>query len=120
MTVEQLRKYHGARPFRSFILHIADGSAVRVTHPESLARSPSGRTLVAAFPDESSRVIDLFMVTRIEIPGEARRRGNGKPRPWPSSHFTTPGAVLLFRYVWTSICPDPSMRTVAAPQSPVR
>ena len=73
MNVDKLREVHHATPFRPFRVHLADGGAVDVTHPESLAYSPRGRTVVIVFPDESSQWIDLLLVSRIEI-------GNGRTR----------------------------------------
>ena len=73
MNVDKLRVVHQATPFRPFRIHLADGSAVDVTQPESLAYSPRGRTVVIVFPDESSQWIDLLLVSRIEI-------GNGRTR----------------------------------------
>jgi hypothetical protein len=36
-TIEKLKLPHTARAFRPFDLHLADGSKVRVPHPEALA-----------------------------------------------------------------------------------
>jgi hypothetical protein len=79
MTIEQLRQYHQARPFRRFVLHIADGSTVRVDHPEFLAHTPMGRTVLVGLPDESSRVIDILMITQIEVPPQNGRRQGRRP-----------------------------------------
>jgi hypothetical protein len=57
---------------------MADGKTLRVTHPESLAYNPSGRTILYVAPDESARRIDLLLVVRIEIVG--RRKPRGKAR----------------------------------------
>ena len=73
MNIEKLKEVHKAQPFRSFRMHIADGGTIDVTHPESLAYSPKGRTAVVVFPDDSSQWIDLLLVTRIEI-------GNGRSK----------------------------------------
>lgn len=77
MTIEQMRHHHRAQPFQPFILHIADGGRVRIDHPEFLAFSPTGRTIMVGFPDGTIRAIDLLMVTQIEVPptnGRHRRR----------------------------------------------
>ena len=73
MTVERLREVHRAEPFRPFTLHLADGGRVRVSHPESLAYSPTGRTVVVVTPDDTTQFIDLLLVSRIEIDGDRRR-----------------------------------------------
>lgn len=74
MTIERLRSVHQAHPFRPFMLHMADGQGIKVTHPESLAYSPSGRTIVLALPDDSVHHIDLLLVVRLELTDGARRR----------------------------------------------
>ena len=71
MTTEQLRKIHQARPFKPFRVHLADGRQLDVSHPEFLAHSPTGRTIMIANPDESFEVVDLLLVVSLEV-------GNGK------------------------------------------
>lgn len=67
MTIEQLRQVHQARPFRPFVLHLADGRAIRVQHNEFLSHSPSGRTIIVYHPDDSFSIIDLLLVAEIEV-----------------------------------------------------
>ena len=83
MTIEQLRSVHDARPFRPFTLHLADGRRVLVPHNEFLSHSPSGRTVIVFESGESFSIIDLLLVTRIEVhngaPVEAPERdGKGE------------------------------------------
>ena len=66
MTIEQLRQMHQARPFIPFRVHMADGRHLDVGHPEFLAHTPAGRTIMIARPDESFEVIDLLLVTSLE------------------------------------------------------
>jgi hypothetical protein len=66
MTVEQLRKMHQERPFRPFRVHLADGRSLDVPHPEFLAHSPSGRTVMIARPDDTFDIVDLPLVTSLE------------------------------------------------------
>ena len=66
MTIEQLRRMHQARPFRPFRVYLADGRHLDVAHPEFLAHTPTGRTVMIAQPDESFEVIDLLLVTSLE------------------------------------------------------
>ena len=67
MTVEQLRNIHHAQPFRPFTLHLADGRAFLVRHPDFISHSPSGRTLIVHQDDESFSVLDLLLVTESEF-----------------------------------------------------
>ncbi len=71
MTIERLKELHESRPFKPFIIHMGDGRSVPVVHPEFLARSVSGRTVVVIDPDDHAHHIDLLLVTDLEI-------GNGK------------------------------------------
>lgn len=67
MTIEQLRNIHQARPFRPFTIHMADGRAIHVPHSEFLSHSPSGRTVIVYHPDESFSVIDLLLISELEV-----------------------------------------------------
>jgi hypothetical protein len=46
---------------------MGDGRSLRVDHPEFLSRSQSGRTIVVHQPDESFRVLDMLLVTELEV-----------------------------------------------------
>ena len=75
MTIEQLQRLHQARPFRPFKVHLADGRAIPVTHPEFLSHSPTGRTMIVHTKGEAFEVIDLLLVSSLEVPdGEPPRR----------------------------------------------
>lgn len=73
MTVDQLRTVRRAQPFRPFALHLTDGRQFRIEHPEFLLQSRSGRTVVIESTDDSFEIIDLLLVTSIEV-------ANGKPQ----------------------------------------
>ncbi len=79
MTIEQLRQMHQGRPFRPFRVHLADGRHFEVLHPEFLAHTLSGRTVMIAQPDESFAIVDLLLVTSLE-PIDGRARARKKPR----------------------------------------
>lgn len=78
MTIEGLRSHHQARPLRPFTIYLADGRAIRVEHPEFLALTGGGRTVIVTFPrSERFETIDLLMVTSIaadDQPGRAKRK----------------------------------------------
>ena len=67
MTVEQLRIVHRAQPFKAFTVRMADGRSFRVTHPDFLSHSPSGRTMIVHHKDDSYSVLDLLLVTELEV-----------------------------------------------------
>ena len=56
MTIEKLRELYGARPFRPFVMHLADGREIPVHHPEYMASAPSGRTVVIYQPDDALNI----------------------------------------------------------------
>lgn len=67
MTVEQLRTLLRAQPFRPFVIHLADGREVEVLHQEFTILSPQGRTAIVYRPDESFEIIDIMLVTSLEV-----------------------------------------------------
>ncbi len=78
MTIEQMRAAYDAQPFRPFIIHLADGRALPVNHREFIMAAPSGRTIIVYQPDDTHNVIDLLLVTDLEL--AAASNGSGKRR----------------------------------------
>jgi hypothetical protein len=75
MTVEQLKQVWKADPFRPFRIHLADGRDIAVNHRDFVMSSPSGRTIIVYQPDDSFNVIDLLLVTDLEVSnGKSQRR----------------------------------------------
>lgn len=72
MTIEQFRELFHAQPFKPFVIHLADGREVPVLHREFIMATPSGRTVVVCQPDDTLNIIDLLLVTDLEI-----KRPNG-------------------------------------------
>jgi hypothetical protein len=76
MTIEQLRAVYDAQPFRPFDLHLADGRSLPVRHRDFMMTVPRGRTVVVAEPNGQLHILDLLMVTDIELaPPPAPRKG---------------------------------------------
>lgn len=67
MTIEQLANVHHARPFRPYTIHLGDGRAFFVKHPDFLSRSPSGRTVIVHQSDDSFSVLGLLLVTELQV-----------------------------------------------------
>jgi hypothetical protein len=67
MTIEQVKQLYESVPFQPFIIHLADGRQIPVRHREFMASSPSGRTIVVYDQDDSFNIIDLLLVTSLEI-----------------------------------------------------
>ena len=78
MTIEQLRNVYNAQPFQPFVMHLADGRAIPVLHREFMASAPSGRTITVYRPDDTLNIIDLLLVTDLEI--KPTTNGSGKRR----------------------------------------
>ena len=78
MTIEKLREIYSAQPFRPFVIHLADGRKVPVHHRDFIMSVPSGRTIVVAQPDDTLNMIDLLLITDLELTpagnGSRRRR----------------------------------------------
>jgi hypothetical protein len=78
MTIERIRAAYRAQPFQAFIIQLADGRQVPVLSPEFMLIAPSGRTIVVNQADDTLNIIDLLLVTDLEIKpaanGAGRRR----------------------------------------------
>lgn len=79
MTIEQMRTAYEAQPFRPFVIHLADGREIPVQHREFIMSVPSGRTVLVAQPDDTVNIIDLLLVTDLEIKPQAAN-GAGRKR----------------------------------------
>ncbi len=67
VTTEQLRRTHQATPFRPFAIRMADGRQFPIPHPDFLSFSPIGRTAVIFHPDGSASIVDLLLMTELEL-----------------------------------------------------
>lgn len=72
MTTVEVRTLYEAKPFTPFVMHLADGRSVRVTHPEWMAFSPSGRNVSVYQRGGSFEIIDLLLVTGVYVPANGR------------------------------------------------
>ena len=70
MSIEVLERAYHDRPFRSFIMHLADGRSLPVPRPEFLAFGGLGRTAVVMDEGDEWRVIDLLSVVGLSFEGE--------------------------------------------------
>jgi hypothetical protein len=75
MTIEKVREYYNAQPFRPFVMHLTDGRQITVHHPEHLAAAPCGRTVTVYQPDDTSNVVDRLLLIDLEI--RPPRNGSG-------------------------------------------
>lgn len=79
MTIERIRDLLNVQPYQPFVMHLADGRAIPVHHRELILAVPSGRTLIVVQPDDSMNIIDLLLVTDVEIK-RGRNGSAGKRR----------------------------------------
>jgi hypothetical protein len=75
MRSEELVTVLRATPFRPFRIHLADGRHLTVEHPEFLMRSPSGRSAILYNKNDTFEVIDLLLVSTLEVLNGSRRNG---------------------------------------------
>jgi hypothetical protein len=71
MTTEQLRAMREANPFRPFTIHLADGRTLDVPYRDFVSLSPSGRIIIVYQPNDAFNVVDLYLVTDLEIKAPA-------------------------------------------------
>jgi hypothetical protein len=76
MTAEQFRATREANPFRPFTIHLADGRTYTVAHRDFVSQSPAGRTVIVYRPDESFSIVDLYLVTELEVHAPADEGSN--------------------------------------------
>jgi hypothetical protein len=74
MTSELFRATLHQVPFHPFTIRLADGRSFEVAHRDFVALSPSGRTLIVFQTDESYSVLDLLLMSELEV-----HAGNGRP-----------------------------------------
>jgi hypothetical protein len=67
MSPEVVRRYLELRPFVSFAFRMPDGRALRVISPEFLDLPANGRHLIVEQPDGTKNVVDLLIVSDLEI-----------------------------------------------------
>ncbi|HEY2413049.1 MAG TPA: hypothetical protein VGI40_12440 [Pirellulaceae bacterium] len=76
MTIEQLRNTHQASPFRPFTVHVADGRSFLIPHRDYLSQSPSGRTIIVYGNDDNFDILDLLLVSGLEVHSTPRQAGD--------------------------------------------
>ena len=67
MTIEQIKRTHQMMPFRPFTIRMADGRHFPIPHPDFLSFAPTGRTAVIFHDDGSASIVDLLLMTELEL-----------------------------------------------------
>lgn len=78
MTIEELRAVYDAQPFRAFAIHLDDGRQIPVLSRGLIMASPRGSMLVVCQPDDTVNIIDLLLVTDLEM--KPRKKVTAKSR----------------------------------------
>ncbi len=75
MTIDEVRNAVHAAPFVPFVLHLADGRAAEIPHPDFIAVTGPGRHVIVTYTTRSGwSVIDLLLVTELEVQAGDRRQ----------------------------------------------
>ena len=67
MTTEQLRATLHQQPFRPFTIRMVDGRAFEIVHADFIALSPTGRTVIVFQRDENYSVLDLLLMSELQV-----------------------------------------------------
>ena len=67
MTGEEVRQLLRARPFLPFLIRTADGRSIPVANCERGMVSPAGRTVIVYEADDSPHIVEVALVTSLEI-----------------------------------------------------
>lgn len=74
MTIHNFRELCHSEAFQPFDFHLLDGRHIAVEHPDFIALSPTGRTVVVLHADESQSYIDPLLVSDITLRKPRSRR----------------------------------------------
>jgi len=77
MKIEDIRKRLHAQPFRPFNVHFADKARLSVKHEDFVALAPTGREMIVYQSSGDYQVVDVMLVTGLEVPV---RHGTRKPQ----------------------------------------
>lgn len=75
MKITEIRNLLHAQPFRPFLVHVADGGRILVKHEDFVALAPAGREMFVYQPDGSWQIVDVPLVTRLQV---LTKNGAGK------------------------------------------
>ncbi len=75
MKIGILRELHETRPFVPFTITLADGRKMHVPHNEFLAFFPSGSAVMLTHSDDRFTLIDLLLVTAVDVDPKYQTRG---------------------------------------------
>jgi hypothetical protein len=64
MSPDSIRQLVRATPFEPIEIHLADGRTLEVPHPDFIALTRSGRSVIVTDPhqDENWEIVDVFLI----------------------------------------------------------
>jgi hypothetical protein len=68
MSPDFVKRSVNRRPFRPFIIHLADGRSLPVRSPEFVLLPEEGRLVLIQGVNGSTHVVDLLLATDLEFP----------------------------------------------------
>ena len=71
MSKEEIRRRIEAKPFVPFKVRLADGATIQVPSGDHAHLHPTGRTLFVHLDRGGTEIIDVALVTALELPGAA-------------------------------------------------
>lgn len=80
MRLEEIKRAKNQRPFVPFMIRMADGREVEITHPDAVAwESDQAMTVIAIKPGGGWEIIDLILTTSLGMraPQSAMDAGKG-------------------------------------------
>ena len=67
MTIDEIREFHRAEPFRPFKLCLSDGREYTVDIRMCLALDPTGRTVALVLPEDDFKIIEVQSIKEIKL-----------------------------------------------------
>ena len=67
MTTEAIKTAVQSRPFRPFIVSLANGLQIQIQRQEHVAVHPDGKTFVVFEPAGGYRIVDIPLVTDLAV-----------------------------------------------------
>ena len=74
MNTDKFTRLVRRKPFRPFLVRMADGQVLKVTHPESVVVAPAARLAAIATADGGIELVDLPLVTSVRLEKSSGRR----------------------------------------------
>ena len=74
MTKEALSTAIHRIPFQPFVLGLADGRTLRVPHQDFISMHPTGRTVIVYGQNEDLEILDVMLVTSLQMSGKMTKR----------------------------------------------